>query len=174
MIRCFCFTFQGSPPAIDSASSARDRVQKLLEKNHRKSGGESPNGSLDGEKSEISKPEATTKSEDDSLAMTNHDSQATNNDESRIADSLQTTNDSNMPIDDKLADFLFETESSLTEADKQALEDIENDRRNQVNEEAAEHAVTNGVVDDKHDNSKMVRVFVSSSLYFSLRKALSL
>ena len=158
MICWFCFTFQGSPPAIDSASSARDRVQKLLEKNHRKSGGESPNGSLDGEKSEISKPEATTKSENDSRALMNHDSQATNNNESRIADSSHATNDSNMPTDDKLADFLFETESSLTEADKQALEDIENDRRNQVNEEAAENAVTNGIVDEKHDNSKMVSI----------------
>ena len=125
--------FQSSPPVIDSANSARDRVQKLLEKNQRRSG-DSQNGSAEGEvvEGEVVKPAAMS-------ARPSMNEQAISN-------------------ENKLEDV-----ASLTEADKQALEDAKGDEKKDESGEATVNGLENSVNEDAAINKN---VNISQSSYF--------
>ncbi len=124
---------------IDSAASARDKVQKLLEKNQRKSN--DSQSSLDGD-------EENTLEEAQGIEQTLVANSATYTETKQ-----QGTEHVNG--DNQLDDLLFEPEPSLKEADMQALRDLEQEQRaNQHDTEADDETeagsteiVKNGTMD---------------------------
>ncbi|XP_065057847.1 MAP7 domain-containing protein 2-like [Rhopilema esculentum] len=125
---------ESSPPVIDSANSARDRVQKLLEKNQRRSG-DSQNGfgeeeSLEGE---VVKPAAVS-------AKPSVNEQAISNENK------------------------FEDVASLTEADKQALEDAKEGEEKDESSDATVNGLENNFNKDAAINKNEENQNMSSSI----------